>query len=138
LYTAQTYDWLVSRMKPPRNPGDLQRVLVRDAQGAVVGWYIYMHNRAWVSQVVQFVTTDDQRAAMLMHLFRHARERGALAVGGNVEASMVPDLTTVQAPIRFATAWAIAHTRNPDIRLALHGGNTFLSRLEGEWVVGWS
>ena len=37
------------------------------------------------------------------------------------------------ATVRCDGTWTLVHTRHADVATAIHQGNAFLSRLEGEW-----
>src|SRR5205814_217678 len=52
-YDETALAWLLEQLAAKRALGELRRAALRDAGGALVGWYLYYANRGGLGQVVQ-------------------------------------------------------------------------------------
>lgn len=125
--------WLlgIAQQKEPRRV--LRRQLVRDANQAPAGWFLYLVQRGGVAEVLQLVARKDAPAMVLDALLDDARREGATMVSGKLEPSMLREMSDLRCYIRQAEHWTLAHSKDPGILDAILSGNAFLSRLEGEW-----
>lgn len=132
-YDAASLDWLLRRAAEKASLGTLQRVQVRDAGGRLVGWFLYFLNPGGVSQVVQIAARPDAARAVLEHLWYHAWSGGAVALEGRVEPTLLPELVAQECRLARQGSWVLCHSPRLEVELAIHRGDAFLSRLEGEW-----
>ena len=113
--------------------GALQRVLVRDASGAPIGWYIYYAKKKDIGEVVDVAAASDKYGDVLDHLFYHAWERGLIAVRGRLTPRELPVLTEKRCVLESRGPWTVVHSRRRDVIESIDGGEARLSRLDGEF-----
>ena len=113
--------------------GSLQRVLVRDAAGTVIGWYIYYAKKKDIGEVVDLAAAPDKFGDVLDHLFYHAWERGLIAVRGRLTPRDLPVLTQKRCLFESGGPWTVVHSRRRDVLDTIERGEARLSRLDGEF-----
>jgi hypothetical protein len=69
----------------------------------------------------------------LQRLLVDAWRNGATAVRGRLDPRHAQELSDRHCWFRREGAWTLVHSRHADLTAAIHQGNAFLSRLEGEW-----
>jgi hypothetical protein len=134
-YNPASLQWLLNFMARNRKRGELCKVLLRDEAGGIAGWYIYYAKRGAVGEVVQIGGRQDTYQDILGHLFRHARDRGVVALHGQVDFAKMPDFSDAGCFFSCRGGWVLAHSRNPDLIKILQSGQVNLSRLDGEWCL---
>ena len=136
VYDSRGYDWLVHALGANTRYGDLQKTVVRDAAGYVQGWYLYYMKPSGLAEVVQLVAAAGSMEAVLDSLFFQAKQRGAVAVTGQVDPAAFRNLAEKHCVFHHAAdTWLMLHSRDPEILHAIESGKAFLSRLEGEWWI---
>lgn len=141
-YEPDSFRWLLRKASDKKIHGEFRKGVVRDANGEIMGWYLYYIKPGEVSQVLQFGGRPKAIRTVLNRLFYQAWKQGALAVSGELEPRFAKEL----AESRCGFTWpggVLMQSRNRDILNAIHQGNAFLTRLEGEWWArfsdpGWS
>jgi len=136
-YDRPSLSWLIRRAGEIELWGELQKAALRDASGAVVGWYLYYLKRGGSSEVLQMGSRADSICAVLDHLFHHAWNNGSESVTGRLEPRLLPALSEKGCYLNCGPPWVMAHTRDPEILRAIDRGDVFLSRLEGEWCTSY-
>jgi hypothetical protein len=131
-YDERWLHWVFAELHNNRTWGEPQRRLVRDADGRVLGWYVYFLLPEESCQVLQIAAHDRHAGAVLDNLFAHAVARGGAAIQGRVEAHILPSLAHRGALFRFS-ARSLVHSRNAELLGAITSGHALLTRLEGEW-----
>jgi hypothetical protein len=132
-YDERALQWLLG-VAQQNEPGRvLRRRLVRDARGAVIGWFLYFLEPGGVSDVVQLLARKGAGDAVFHMLLSDAWSGGAAMLAGRVEPAIVREMSERHCYFRHAGHWALAHSKQPDVLAAILSGNAFLSRLEGEW-----
>jgi hypothetical protein len=132
-YDERALQWLL-RVAQQNDPGRvLRRRLVRDARGAVVGWFVYLLERGGASEVVQLIARKGAADAVFHLLLADAWSAGAVMLAGRLEPSMVREMSEQRSYFRQQGPWALAHAKDPAVLAAILSGSAFLSRLEGEW-----
>ena len=132
-YDPQTLHWLVKRAGERKRFGPLRRAIVRDAGGQTAGWYLYYSNPGRVAQVLQFGARPDRVSQVLNCLFHEARRHGAVAVSGGMETRFTKEIASGRCGFAWPGYAVVVHSRNTEILNAVHRGDAFLTRLEGEW-----
>ena len=132
-YDIPTLSWLLDTLAGQEaRRGPLHKVAVRTSSGRPLGWYLYHLSSSAVAEVLQIGGKDDALHEVLAHLFDHARQRGAVAVTGPMDARLVGALSDQHCAFhRPANKWALFHSHDARIAEAIHSGDAFLSRLEG-------
>jgi GNAT superfamily N-acetyltransferase len=118
-----------------RDSGILQRVVVRDTSGAVIGWYIYYLRVGDVGQVVHLAAAPGTQADVLDHLFYDAWKRGLIALRGRLVPRDLLVLSTKGCVLGREGAWTVVHSARREVLDAIERGDAMLSRLDGEsWM----
>ncbi len=133
IYDEKSIAWLLPMAARKTKAGNLQTTVLRDASGNLAGWYLYYLMPRGTSQVLQIGARKNQVGNVIDHLFQHAWAGGSLAVRGQLEPRMMLEMSDRFGRFRCFSRGVLLHTENTDVRLAVHRGDAFLSRLEGEW-----
>jgi hypothetical protein len=137
-YTEASLRWLLYLLAQKTHRGALRGAVVRDRRRRIAGCYLYHARPEGVAEVVQVVASERHAGEVLDHLFFDAREHGAMAVSGQVDPALLPALTERHCLLHGAgDATLLVHSRQPDVLNALFRGDAFLTRLEGEWWIGY-
>ena len=135
-YMNESLAWVLERVAEKVRYGPLQQVVVRDSDRRLIGWFIYCLDRGGVSTVVQFGSTRPGTECVLARMLEHARSRGAVALAGRLDPSIAEELSEHGATFTREGPWLLYHSRHHGIECAIESGAAFLSRLEGEWWMG--
>ncbi|HEX5055617.1 MAG TPA: hypothetical protein VFX02_03880 [Gammaproteobacteria bacterium] len=136
-YDRQAAEWLLQTLAQKNGHGDFHRVLLRNSQRETVGWYLYcLEPGGGVGTVIQLGASDGCADMVFDHLCRHASDHGAIAVSGQLDPAFFHTLAARDCMFHHdGGASFLVHSRNPEILQAIHRGDAFLSRLEGEWWI---
>jgi hypothetical protein len=131
-YDVASLAWLLETLGKSPHRGHLHKVAVRTQSGRPLGWYLYYLGASGSAEVLQVGGKEDTVREVLHHLFYHARQRGAVAVTGPMDARLLAALSENDCMFHGpGKSWTLIHSRNPRIADAIHAGDAFLSRLEG-------
>jgi hypothetical protein len=136
-YDRHSAEWLLQTLAQKSGVGDFHRVLLRNSQRETVGWYLYfLEPGGGVGNVVQLGARDGYADMVFDHLCRHASDHGAIAVSGQLDPAFFHTLAARDCVFHHDGGSSfLVHSRNPEILQAIHRGDAFLSRLEGEWWI---
>jgi hypothetical protein len=134
-YDLTFLDWLFQEMSEARSRGKLHKWALRSDKGEVLGWYVYYLTPRDVAQVQQVAAREDSVDKVVDHMFEHMWREGAAGAQGRVEHDLLPALTRHRSILGYGSELTLVHSRDPEILRAVHSGNTFLTRQEGEWWV---
>ena len=116
--------------------GCFSKIAVRDAHGAIAGWYLYYLNPGGISEVVQVGARKGDLGAVLDHLFQQARRGGSAAVSGQLAPDGFQALAARGCVFHHdGASWFLVHSPHADVLAAVHRGDARLTRLEGEWCI---
>jgi hypothetical protein len=136
VYDMPSLSWLTQTLEEKRHCGPLYKVVVRTESGRPMGWYLYYLGDSAIAQVVQVGGKEDNMQEVLDHLFYHAWQRGAVAVTGPMDPTLCGPLSQSHCMFhRPDNCWMLVHSHDQQILNAIHAGDAFLSRLEGEWWI---
>lgn len=135
VYSEPTVAWLIAQLAAKRRFGILRSRLVRDDSGRDIGWFIYFLNRGGVSQVLQIAAARGRAERVMQSLVADAIKEGVKTLTGRMDPVIMSELGAIGSTVKFAPAYALIHSRNPEVLACIHRGDAFLSRLEGEWCV---
>ena len=135
VYDERIANWLFEELGQLKYHGSLQKVLVRNRAGEVLGSYIYHLNPGGESAVLQIAARPQTIGEVLDHLFDHARQGGSVSLIGKVDPPFLKELTEKNCHFRHEGVWTLMHSRNPDLLKLIHQGDAFLSKLEGDLPV---
>jgi len=133
VYDARSLAWLLDQAARKTRHGKLRARAVRDGKRRLIGWYLYYAQAGRVSEVLQIAARHGSFDRVLQRLLVDAWRRGAAAVRGRVDPRFVQELSDRHCWSRWGGTWTLVHSPHADIMAAIHQGDAFLSRLEGEW-----
>jgi hypothetical protein len=135
-YDERSLSWLLSFMERMKGHGDgLRRLVLRETNGKIVGWYIYYQTRGGFADVVQIVGGRQNIKSILDHLFHDAWSQGAIAVHGVVDRRLMGDFSEKNCVFTCRGGWTVAHSYKPKFLELLNSGSALLTRLDGEWCL---
>jgi hypothetical protein len=132
-HDAPALAWLLERAGEKRRHGTLVRRLLREPDGAIAGWYLFYVRPGAVAQVLQYGARPARMGDVLHRLFREARERGAVAVAGQLDPPRMTELAAAGCTFAWPGYTVLAHARDLELMAAIHRGDAWLTRLDGEW-----
>jgi hypothetical protein len=135
-YDSQSLSWLLTFMDRMKVHGDLRKVVLRDDRRKIVGWYIYYLKPSAVGEVVQIGGSRLFTRDILEHLFYDGWSHGLVGLHGVVGGGLVEDFSDKNCLFSCRGGWTVAHSRKPELLELLNRGDAFLSRLDGEWCLG--
>lgn len=135
-YDARSLQWLVDLLAKRSDRGTLQKVVLRCASGEIVGWYLYYLKPRAVSEVVQLAAKQGEMGKVLEHLFFHAWRGKAVAVSGQLDPEALHIFSEKGCVLHHdGSSWVLIHAKQPAALEAIHRGDAFFTRLEGEWSI---
>jgi len=132
-YQRERFRWLLARAAEKRMYGSLRRAVVRAPDGGIEGWYLYYLKPGGVGQVLQLGARPKRMREVLNCLFNEALQAGAVAISGGVEPRFARELAATRCELSWPDCAVLVHSRHREILNAIHRGDAFFSRLEGEW-----
>jgi len=132
-YDARSLAWLLEQTARKARHGKLRARAVLEGGRRLIGWYLYYVRAGEVSEVVQVAARNGSFGRVLQRLLVDAWRNGATAVRGRLDPRHVQELSHRHCWFRCEGVWTLVHSRHADLAAAIHQGNAFLSRLEGEW-----
>lgn len=135
VYDAHSLGWLLEQAGRMNRHGSLRGRAVLDRERRPIGWYLYYVLSGGVSEVLQIAARNGSFDRVLRRLLADAWRQGAAAVRGRVDPRYVQQLSHRHCWLRTGGIWTLVHSRDADIMAAIHQGDAFLGRLEGEWCV---
>ena len=118
--------WALSRAGGRGGDSTARALLVRDDGGEPIGLTVHCVNNDRIAEVLLVAARPHARGTVLDHLFDEAMRQGAVAAAGRLDRALMAAV---------ASERMLMHSRNAQLRLAVHRGDVFLSRLEGEWCL---
>ena len=115
--------------------GSLRGVLLRDDGRRVAGWYLCHCAANGLAEVLQVASRMDCQHEVVTHLTSDAKAHGAVAVVGRLEPGLSEPLANQFCLLFRRKRLMLVHSRFPEILSAIHSGQAFISRLEGEWCL---
>lgn len=136
-YAEESMAWLLAKMEQKSGQG-IRKVLLRNEHQQIVGWYLYCRTISGAWKVLQMVAAEKAEMEVLDHLFYQARQDGVVAISGFMIPQFFQALALRDCLFRHdgASAWMLFHSRDQEILEAFHRGRAFMSRLDGEWWIG--
>jgi hypothetical protein len=134
-YDSRSLHWLLDILDQKMTSAALHKIALRDAKDRIAGWYLCHHHPEGVSEVLQMGSRPDSVAEVLDHLFDHAWRGGMAAVAGQLDPLFTEALAAKNCFFHAGGSWLLIHSKNPHVLEAIHRGDAFLSRLEGEWWI---
>lgn len=137
IYDGRTSTWLLELLAAHGRDVIFNTVLVRDSSRDIIGCYLYYQHATGVADVVRLAARPKAAGQVLDHLFSHAYRRGSVAVSGQLDPRLLPELGARHCLFdRGDGSWFLAHSRRRELLDAIHRGDALLTRLEVEWWIG--
>lgn len=133
VYDARTLAWLLEQAALKTPHGTLRARVVRDGHRRVIGWYLYYLRAGSAGEVIQIAAVSGAFDHVLRRLLADAWRQGVAALRGRIDPRHAKEFCDRHCWLRTDGTWTLVHSRHPDIMAAIHQGDAFLSRLEGEW-----
>ncbi len=137
-YQEESITWVCDQARRTQRHGALHGIVVRSSKQEIDGWYLYYAKRGGVSEVLQIGARETAVDPVLDHLFNHARSQGSAAISGQMEPRMMRELSNHHCRFVCHGLGVLFHSKHQAIVDAIHRGDAFLSRLEGEWWLRFS
>lgn len=134
-YDQNSLSWLLEKADQLEQPGELWKALLRDANGELVGWYLYKLSSDGIGEVVQVAGRNKSFGEVLDHLFHHGWRNGAIAFSGQLTPKFAQEFSDKHCFLSCGNPWTLVHSKNQELLQAIYQGNVFLTKLEGEWCV---
>jgi hypothetical protein len=134
-YDVDSVKWLLAFMERMHPRADLRKVVLRDDNQKILGWYLYYLKPGAIGQVVQIGGQRKFTKDILDHLFYDAWSHGAIALHGVVPSHLMADFSEKNCFFTCRGGWTVAHSRQPELLEILERGDASLSRLDGEWCM---
>jgi hypothetical protein len=134
-YDRESLLWLLSRADRLARPGRLWKIALRDADGELVGWYLYELNADGLGEVLQVVGRKKSFGEVLDNLFYHGWRNGAIALSGRLDPKFAQEFSDKYCFFNCDGPWTLTHSKNPEVLQSIYKGDLFLTRLEGEWLM---
>ncbi|MBI4169881.1 MAG: GNAT family N-acetyltransferase [Acidobacteria bacterium] len=136
-YDGEFLAWFLDLLAARKGRGRFEKVAVRGAPGDIVGWYLFYLNPGGISEVVQIGAVPGFMGEVIDHLFEHAFRGGTEAVSGQMDPAAFQALAARGCVFHHdGVSWFLVHSRDPEVLAAIHRGDAFLTRFEGEWCIG--
>lgn len=135
-YDRRSLAWVIDQAARKSQYGELRGRCVRAPGGPVIGWYLYYLKPGATGEVVQLAAAGGAMDRVLQRLLADAWRHGASAVHGRLDARWARELCARHCWLRTDSTWTLAHSRTPEITAAILQGDSYLSRLDGEWLLG--
>lgn len=130
--TATETRWLLEELDG-KHPLDTLRCAVLRKDAGLVGASMVLTRRSGIADVVALQARPGAYRAALWHAIATALEAGQVELRGRLEPALMQELDGMPVTIRREAPWTLLHSRRADVRAAVHGGRTSLTRLDGEW-----
>jgi hypothetical protein len=132
-YDRDSLAWVLDFLEKRKVFGELRKVLVRDKDRKIIGWYIYYVAPGAVGEVIQIGSESFAVNSVLHHLFHDAWKSGLTGLHGRVEPQFMQELTMNSCFFFRNGSWTLIHTSKPELSGLIQSGTAFFSRLDGEW-----
>jgi hypothetical protein len=133
VYDEAALTWLLDQANRKTRHGAMRARAVVDTQRRLLGWFLYYWRRGGPAEVLQIAARHGHYDAVFRRLLRDAWRHGCTALRGRLDPHYAQELSDRHCWLRREGSFTLFHSRHADVCAALHRGDAFLSRLEGEW-----
>jgi hypothetical protein len=137
FYDSTSLGTLIQRAGE-KTQGLLRARLLTDEANRIAGWYMFCCKPGGLAEVLQVVAREDCRQEVVAQLAGDAKNHGAIAVVGRLEPGLAEGLANQFSLFFRRKHMMLVHSRFPEILSAIHSGQAFITRLEGEWCLRFS
>jgi hypothetical protein len=132
-YDRESLSWILRQAAQAESFGLLRTAIVREPNGDPAGWCIYYLRPGQGAWLVQFGAEPARTRFVLDHLFAHVQRCGAVGIDGPFDPRYMEDLARGRCHFICPGLGVLVQSRNEQLLNAIHRGDSFLTRLEGEW-----
>jgi len=134
-YDPKSFQWLIQQAATAKY-GQLRLRITRDSDGKSSGWFVYYLKPGGACYVLQIGSRrSDQYRTVLRALFADAAAGGGSCVKGQSQPKKLVDLTEEHCIFRHPNSSVLIHSKDSELRAAIHRGDAMLTRLDGEsWL----
>lgn len=136
-YEAGYLRWLLDEMARSDEQGRFTATLVRDARGAVAGWYAYYLRPGGVSRVFALEAHERRLDEVIDHLFGEADAGGAAGLIGRLGPRLRGPMAAHGCLLYGGGSLQMVHSRDPSLMDDALLGRLAFSRLDGESWYWW-
>lgn len=133
-YDLPFLTWLFEQLADDHPQGRLAARLVR-REGEAIGWHISLVPRGGIAQSLQVVAAPGETQAVFSSMLVHARELGAVAARGRLEAPLLEAITARRTVLRGAGLVYVRAPSDPAIIAAIQNGQALFTRLDADWWI---
>ncbi len=134
VYREETLQWILDQAGRLRLHGDLKKVMVRNAEREVIGWFLYYAAAGKRCPVLHVAAKRGEMHVILNHLFHHANRHGVTALFGWINPRNIQDIADHYCYFRLG-AWTLIHSRHRELINIFQSGEASISKLDGEWFL---
>ena len=134
-YDVNSLTWLLNFMDRNTARGRLRKVVVRDKNDKIVGWYMYYVKPGSIGEVVQVGGEKKFAKDILHHFFHDAWQQGVIGLHGVLDRRWIADFSDMGCLFTCRGGWNVAFSRNSTLLDLLERGDAFVTRLDGEWCL---
>lgn len=134
-YDEGTFQWLIELARRRKPGGHLHTAVIKKKQ-TVLGWYLFHMNGTEMAEVLQIAADVSAVPDVLDHLFYDAARQRAIALTGRLEPRFLQALSDKHCVFHRRGPWVLVCARRSDIIRWFQTGDTFFSRFDGEWCLG--
>lgn len=132
-YTMESLQWILKKAVEKKEYGSLRSMGVYSQDHSLEGWFLYYPNPGKIGQVLQIGTKTRTMANILDHLFQDALHMKSAALIGRLDPPFMKELTAKMCLMFHRSNYFVMHSKNSEILNAIQSGDTYMTRLEGEW-----
>jgi hypothetical protein len=132
-YDRAILEFVLQQLALKQHRGRLQRILVREPTGSIVGWHLYYSNVGGVGEVVHIAAAPGRYPDVFDHLVHHAWRRGVVALRGRLEPNQASLLSRKHCCLSRDAGWIAVQSKRREVLAAVQRGDASLSRLDGEF-----
>ncbi|MBK9313232.1 MAG: hypothetical protein IPM55_03120 [Acidobacteria bacterium] len=133
VYEAESLRWLFDQLDQMNYYGALKKILVRDDNGEIIGWFIYYLKPGGTSTVIQFLSNKNSIQTTIDHLFHHARRHNSIALHGRLDPRLMQEFSDNRGYFNRNGSWLLVHSRDLNILHSIQSSEALLTGLEGEF-----
>lgn len=132
IYDNHSLEWLFKQLQNEKRFGEFQKIVVIDRNENIVGWFLYNLFKHGRSQVLQIVAKGQTIDVVLEALFYHAWKNGSVELVGRIDPYFMKKFLEKKCLSMPGQQWMLTYSRNKELINALHSGEAFFTRLEGD------
>jgi hypothetical protein len=133
VYDTTSLSWLLERLRRKQCFGSLHAQIVYSANGHPIGGYLCYTRTHGTAEVAHFTAQAGGFDQVWSQLIADAWQRRASAISGRLDPRHINELSDRKCVFNRGFGALLFHTRNAEIRDAIHQGTLAVSRLDGEW-----